>query len=101
MACPKPTKKVFLGPILSMTGSAQHQLAQWLTTIFDTVFLLCSGNYTLNSFTFAKIIKSADFNLSVFLCSFDICSLFIDIPLAKAIEICATTLYELKPCLLH
>ena len=40
-----------LRPILSMTGSAQHQLAQWLTSVIDPVLSLCSTYCISDSFT--------------------------------------------------
>ena len=48
-----------------------------------------------NSSTFADIIKTSNFDpSSVFLCSFDILSLFSDVPLAETIQICADALYS-------
>ena len=35
-------KDIFLRPILLMTGSAQHQLAQWFTSVINSVLLLFS-----------------------------------------------------------
>ena len=82
-----------------MTGSAQHQLAKWLTTVIDPVLSLYSTYCISDSFTFADQIKSFKFPSSVFLCSFDVRSLFTNVPLAETIEICANALYnsELTP----
>ena len=83
-----------LRPVLSMTGSAQHQLAQWLTSVIDPVLSLYSTHCISNSFTFADKVKTFNFPLSVFLCSYDVCSLFTNVPLAATIDICADALYN-------
>ena len=83
-----------LRPILSMTGSAQHQLAQWLTSVIDPVLSLYSTYCISDSFTFADKVKTFNFPPSVFLCSYDVCSLFTNVPLAETIEICANALYD-------
>ena len=92
---PKIHKKdVPLRPILSMTGSAQHQLAKWLPSLLQPVLQNLS-NCVSDSFTFVKEVrKFTFFPSSVFLCSFDISSLFTNVPLAETIEICADALYN-------
>ena len=78
-----------------MTGSAQHQSAKWLTSFLQPVFQNLSFNCISDSFTFAKKFRKFAFSpSSVFLCSFDISSLFTNVPLAETIEICADTLYN-------
>ena len=48
-----------------------------------------------DSFTFVKEVRKFIFSpSSVFLCSFDISSLFTNVPLAETIEICANALYN-------
>ena len=91
---PKIHKKdVFLRPILSMTGSAQHQLAKWLTSLLQPVFQNLSSNCVSDSFTFVKEVRKLTFSPpSVFLCSFHISSFITNIPLAETIEICADAL---------
>ena len=93
---PKTHKKdVPLRPILSMTGSAQHHLAKWLTSILNPVLQQFSVNCVPDSFTFVKEVNNFTFSSSsVFLCSFDISSLFTNVPLAETIQICAETLYN-------
>ena len=83
-----------LRPILSMTGSAQHQLAQWLTSVIDLVLSLYSTHCISDSFTFADKVKTFNVPPSVFLCSYDVCNLFTNAPLAETIEICADALYN-------
>ena len=82
-----------------MTSSAQHQLSQWLTSVIDPVLSLYSTHRIFDSFTFADKVKTFNCPLSVFLCSYDVCSLFTNVPLAETIEICADALFngELTP----
>ena len=90
---PKTHKKdVPLRPILSMTKSAQHHLAKWLTSILNPVLQQFSVNCVPDSFIFMKEVNN--FISSVFLCSFDISSLFTNVPLAETIQICADSLYN-------
>ena len=88
---PKTHKKdvgLPLRPILSMTGSAQHHLAKWLTSILNPVLQQFSVNCVPHSFTFVKEVNNFTFSpSSVFLCSFDISSLFTNVPLAETIQI--------------
>ena len=77
-----------------MIGSAQHFLAKWLTSILDHILLLYSTICIRDSFTFAQAIRQFDLALSAFLCSFNISSLFTNVPLAEVINICANALYD-------
>ena len=59
---PKIHKKdVPLRRILSMTGSAQHQLAKWLTSLLQTVLQNLSSNCVSDSFTYVKEVKNLPF----------------------------------------
>ena len=59
---PKNHKQdVPLRPILSMIGSAQHQLAQWLTSVIDPVLSLCSTHCISDSFTLADKVRTFTF----------------------------------------
>ena len=78
-----------------MTGSAQHQLAKWLATVLQPVLSLYFSHCLPDSFSFANIIKNCNLvPSSIFMCSFDISSLFTNVPLAETIEICANGLYS-------
>ena len=80
-----------------MTGSAQHQLAKYLSSLFEPVLTLYSSNCIRDSFTFADIIKTSKLDpSSVFFCSIYISSLFTNVPLAETIQICADALYSLE-----
>ena len=93
---PKIHKKdVPLRPILSMTGSAQHQLAKWLTSLLQPVLQNLSSNCVSDSFTFVKKFRKFTFSPSfVFLCFFDISSLFTNVALAETKEICSESFYN-------
>ena len=96
---PKIHKKdVPFRPILSMTGSAQHQLATWLTSVLQPVLFLYSSYCIQDSFSFVNAIRSSNLQpASTFMCSFDISSLFTNVPLAETIQICADSLYNFLP----
>ena len=80
---------------LSMIGSSQHRLAKWLTSVLDPVLSLYSTYCTSDFFTFVDNLRNSGLSpLSVFLCSFDVSSLFTDVLLAETIEICADALYN-------
>ena len=71
---------ILLRPILSMCHSAQHSLARWCCV--------------KDSFTFSSIICRLPVCMeSQFLVSFDVDSLFTNIPLDETISICANFLY--------
>ena len=98
---PKVHKKdVPLRPILTMVGSSQHALAKYLAAVIDLVLQLYSTNWIKDSFTFAKEMQDLQMHpKETFLCSFDIRSLFTNVPLGETIQICANSLYggELIP----
>ena len=82
-------------PILSMIGSAQHELAKFLSCLLQPVLKLYSTNCICDSFSFAKLIQELTINCNQsFLCSFDVCSLFTNVPLDETIDICAKALYD-------
>ena len=84
-----------LRPILSMVGSSNHELAKWLASFLQPVIEQFSTNCIKDSFTFAQTMQ--DLRLEgkdVYLCSFDISSLFTNVPLKETIGICAEALYK-------
>ena len=86
-----------LRPILSIVGSSQHELAKFLLVTLQPVLELYSSFCIQNSFSFAELIRQFDpTSDQSFLCSFDICSLFTDVPLDETVRICADTLYSGK-----
>ena len=82
-----------LRPILSMVRSAQHRLAQWLDYTIKPVLDIYSKYCVKDSFTFASTIRSTA-NTNQLMCSFDVKSLFTNVPLHETINICADSLYS-------
>ena len=79
-----------LQPILSMCHSAQHSLAKWLVEVLNPVLEFYSVCCVKDSFTFSPIIHRLPVCMeSQFLVSFNIVSLFTNIPLDETISICA------------
>ena len=86
-----------LRPVLSMVGSSQHELAKFLLVTLQPVLELYSSFCIQDSFSFAELIRQFDSTSDQsFLRSFDICSLFTNVPLDETIRICADTLYSGK-----
>ena len=84
-----------LRPILSMVGSAQHELAKWLSEVLKPVLDEYSPHCIRDSFTFARLIQELTFDPSTcFMGSFDITSLFTNVPLEETIGIAADFLYD-------
>ena len=80
-----------------MTSSAQHQLAKYLSSLSNLFSLFIRATAYGDSFTFADIIKTSNLDpSSVFLCSFDISSLFTNVPPTETIQVCADALYSSK-----
>jgi len=70
-----------------MTRSAQHELAKWLTCLLQPVLQDLSVNCVFDSFNFVKEVRNFTFSPSVFLCSFDMSSLFTNVALAETTQI--------------
>ena len=90
---PKTHKiNVPIRPILSTIGTFNYNLAKYLVPIIEP---LTTNEYTLkNSFEFVKDIKSINNNNNVVMASFDIQSLFTNIPLTETIEIITNHFFE-------
>ena len=79
-----------LRPIVSCIGTYSYELAKYLVTILKP---LCDNQYTVkDSFSFAQEINSL--TLAHFMSSFDVSSLFTNVPLQETIEICLDKLYK-------
>lgn len=88
-----------LRPILSMINSPHHETAKWLAEVLRPVVQLYSEHTLNDTFHFCQELESfiSDGEHSVkntFMCSFDIASLFTNIPLAETIDICLDALYR-------
>ena len=75
--------KTPLRPILYMTGSSDHELGKWLASLLQSVLECFSSHCISDSFTFAKAIQNLVIDSNVFMCSFDVSSLFTNVPLMK------------------
>ena len=99
---PKTHKpKVPLRPILSMTGSAHHELSKWLASLLQPVLDRYTVVCFFDSFTFADYIRKLVGQINSFMCSFDVSSLFTNVLLDETITICAETLHnhpDSQPC---
>ena len=83
-----------LRPILSMCGSAQYDTSKWLCKVLEPVVQFYSQRCVKDSFTFSDAIKLKDFPNGGYMCSFDVVSLFTNVPLNEVIDICADALYR-------
>ena len=94
---PKP---IPLRPILSMVGSAQHELARWLAEVIRPVLNRYSSNVVKDSFSFCADLQDYGYvSDNAFMCSFDVVSLFTNVPIDETVQICLDTLYrsDIKP----
>jgi hypothetical protein len=80
-----------------MTNSVQHKLAKWLTELLEPVLEFYSAHCIKDSFAFAEFMRGTVADTSSVMCSFDVSSLFTNVPLAETIRICADKLYENGP----
>ena len=83
-----------LRPILSMCGSAQYYASKWLCEILKPVREYYGKRCVKDSFTFSDKIRAKKLPLSGYMCSFDVVSLFTNVPLEEVINICADALYR-------
>ena len=81
-------------PILSATGTFNYNTAKFLVPILDP---LTHNEYTVkNSIEFSKELNSLQLPEPYFLASFDVKSLFTNIPLTETIDICINECEKLK-----
>ena len=84
-----------LRPILSMCHSVQHSLAKWLIQFLNPVLAFYLEFCVDDSFTFSSIIRQLSPCVdSQFMVSFDIASLFINVPHDEVISVCEDFLYH-------
>ena len=82
-----------LRPILSMVGSPQHSIAKFLISVLTPVLDKFSKHVVKDSFDFVKSLRSLSSDKTV-MCSFDIKSLFTNVPLVEVLKICIDQLYN-------
>ena len=80
--------------ILSMTGSSHHELGKWLAGLLQPVLERFSSHCISDSFAFAETMQNLDIDPNVFMSSFDVSSLFTNVPLDETIKICSDALYD-------
>ena len=86
-----------LRPILSMVNAPQHELAKWLATLLDPVLQKYGEHAVKDTFEFCESLETCAAEKNVtgsFMCSFDVESLFTNIPLEETLQICLDTLYR-------
>ena len=77
-----------------MCGSAQYDASKWLCEILKPVREYYGKRCVKDSFTFSDKIRAKKLPLSGYMCSFDVVSLFTNVPLEEVINICADALYR-------
>jgi hypothetical protein len=82
-----------LRPILSMVGSPQHGIAKFLISVLSPVLDKFSQHIVKDSFSFVQSLQTLSSNKNI-MCSFDIKSLFTNVPLAEVLQICIDQLYN-------
>ena len=77
-----------------MTGSSHHELGRWLAGLIQPVLERFSSHCISDSFTFAKTMQNLEIDHNVYMCSFDVSSLFTNVPLDETIKICSDAFYD-------
>ena len=88
-----------LRPILSMVGAPQHELAKWLTEVLKPVLEKYSSYLLKDTFAFCDPIEEfstrSELDVeSLCMCSFDVVSLFTNVPLQETVDVCMDALYR-------
>ena len=76
-----------------MVGSAQQKVASRLSSVLHSVLEHFSRFCFKNSFSFSNIIRNF-ISTDMSMCSFDVCSLYTNVPLEETIEICCDVLFR-------
>ena len=83
-----------LRPILSMTGSPQYEVSKWLCKVLQPVCKRYNTHCVKDSFEFINLLRNDKLPSDGHMCSFNIVSLFTNVPLEETIQICAEALYQ-------
>ena len=83
-----------LHPIISFIGTYNYNLAKFLSSVLEPV--ITTAHCTKDSFSFSEEIKKVRASKK-FLFSYDVRSLFTNIPLTKTIDIAVYLLFEKHP----
>ena len=82
-------------PIVSSIGSCNYKLAKVLGNMLRP--LICTDYSCSDTFSFVKEIQSKNFDANCFMVSYDVQSLFTNIPLHETIDLAVDILLENKP----
>ena len=82
-------------PIVSSIGSCNYKLAKFLGNMLRPY--ICTDFSCSDTFSFVKEIQSKKFDDKCFMVSYDVQSLFTNIPLGETIDLAVDTLLESKP----
>ena len=83
-----------LRPILAMIDSPQHATAKWLAKLLEPVSTKYSQYVVMDSFEFSETVRQFHAPDSVRMCSYDIKSLYTNVPQDETIRICVRELYH-------
>ena len=86
--------------ILFMIGSSNYELGKWLAGLLQLVLERFLSHCISNLFTFTKTMQNLDIDPNVFMCSFDVLSLFTNFPCDKPLKNFSDALYvdsDLQP----
>ena len=83
-----------LRPILSMVGSSYHKIGKYLVSVLQPVLDKFSEYTVKDSFSFVQLLSNLPSSNNLHMCSFDVKSLFTNVPLAEVINICISQLYH-------
>ena len=85
-------------PILSMVNASQEPLAKWLLKVLKPAVDFYTKFCVKDSFSYAQEIQSFSDNTNeLFMVSYDVCSLFTNVPVRETIEIAANYIYSIDP----
>ena len=74
-------------------------MAKWLTNVLDPVLKKYSSRVLKESFEFVEILPEyGELGEDSFMCSFDVKSLFTNVPIDETIQICLDTLSLRRHC---
>ena len=87
-----PKVKVTVRPILSATGTYNYNLAKWLDTKLKPLSM--NTSMVKDIFSFAEEIHGMEINNQEVLVSYDVSSLFTNVPVSETIELLAEKAFK-------
>lgn len=83
-----------LCPILSMSGAPQFAASKCQAEVLQPVVNKYNKRCVKDSFEFASAIRNTQIIPGAIMCSFDVVSLFTNVPILQTIDICCDALYR-------